>query len=308
MPCNLQKRQYASAAVFLGLMAVAIPLVSQKQSPDTLGDGSARSAPAGSQIAEVVRRLCESGRATSVETIRKQLERASCQLSLPSANSTKLTAQELRRRAQQAHVRVGWVYQCIKCNEWHVNLSGGYALTTNGAVATCYHVASPPRDLRIGVLIVAAHGKVFSIVEVLAANRYADACIVQVKGDGFTALPLNTNVAIGDTVYCFSNLGERNAFTPGVVKSFLRLPERRLENVRGAPPFIPLRIQVSVMWGIGDSGSALLDECGNAIGHASTLTLTNGTITNSHETPPPQSIFHEATSAKDVLSLTRIAP
>jgi len=302
-----QQQHGCATPLYLVLVAI-VPMVARSQSTFTPFQGLTLEGKANLQTIEAVRRLHESGQTIAVETIRKQLERSSCQLSLPSTNSTRLTAQQIRQRAEKAYLRMGWVYQCIKCDQWHVTLAGGYALTTNGAVATCYHVVNPPRDLRTGALIAADRvGKVFPVMEVLAANRYADACIVQVKGDGFTPLPLNTNVTVGDTVYCFDNQGERDAFAQGVVTRFVKLPERRLENVRGAPLFVPLRIQVTATWELGSSGSALLDECGNAIGHASTLTFTNDSARNSHETPPPQSIFHEATSGKDIFSLVQTA-
>jgi S1-C subfamily serine protease len=299
------QRRYRRATAFpFLLLAVIVPIIARPQSTTVRGSDSTPEAQAGSQIIDAVRQAQGSNQVTAVE-IRKQLERSNCQLTLPPVGSTKLTAEEIRQRAQQARLRVGWVYQCIKCDEWHANLSGGYALTTNGAVATCYHVVNPPRDFRAGTLIAADHRvKVFPVTEVLAANRYADACVIQVKGEGFTPLSLNTNISIGDTVYCLSNdRGEHDAFTQGVVKRFLQLPERRRENVRGAPTFTPLRIQVSVTFEPGSSGSAVLDEFGNAIGHASTITLLDRARSTPAEGFPPQPTSHEATSVRDILSL-----
>ena len=306
MSKNLAQQQSRGgrALLFLSLAAI-VSMGAWAQSPAS-GGGATEAIQANSQFIEVIRQLQTSNPTPNGETIRRQLERASCQLSLPLIGSTKLTIQEIRYRAQQAHLRVGWVYQCTKCDEWHDSLAGGYALTTNGAIATCYHVVNPPRDFRTGALVAMdSEGRVLPVTEALAANRYADACIVQVKGQHFTPLPLNTNTSVGDSVYCFSNpQGQTESFTQGIVRRFLRLPERRMDKIRGAPIFVPLRIQVSATWELGHSGSPLLDQCGNAIGQASTVTLENGITADSEATPTSQ-VFHEATSARDLLSLVR---
>ena len=76
---------------------------------------------------------------------RQQLKRTACQLALPEAGTRRLSAREICIAARQSHLRVGWSYLCPKCGNWHLNLAGGYALTTNGAVATCFHVVEPGR-------------------------------------------------------------------------------------------------------------------------------------------------------------------
>ena len=293
-----QRPVTALICFFLGVPVVAWsqPALTQERSTDR-------------QVTDTAKQLFKSGQTVTPETIRKQLERESCHITRPPVSTRKLTTSEIQLRAQKAHLRVGWVYLCTKCNQWHNNLAGGYALTTNGAIATCYHVVNPPRDFRTGALIaVSAGGSVIPVVEVLAANRYADACIVQAKGGGFTPLPLNTNLSVGAVVYCLNNpQAATNGFSQGTVNRFLQLPERRLENVHGAPLFAPLRIQVSATWELGASGSALFDECGNTIGHASTVTRENNMTDDAQAIPPSQNSY-EATSARDVLSLVQATP
>src|SRR5437879_4192123 len=90
------------------------------------------------------------------------------------------------------------------CDDWHVNLAGGYVLTADGAMATCYHVIQPERIMKEGCLVAADEsGKVYPIKEVIAANRYSNVCIVRVEGQDFKPLALNTNTYPGDTVYCY---------------------------------------------------------------------------------------------------------
>ena len=51
-----------------------------------------------------------------------------------------------------------------------------------------------------------------------------------------------------------------------MVERVFELPERRRVNEPGAPYFKPTRFHASLEWSAGDSGSAVLDESGNAVG------------------------------------------
>jgi hypothetical protein len=243
--------------------------------------------------------------------VKEQLKRASCQLELPPASATRLSAREICTAARRSHLRVGWSYFCSKCEDWHVNLAGGYLLTTNGAVATCYHVVQPVHEIRDGCLVAADEdGKVFPVKEILAANRYSDACILRVEGTNFRALPLNTNVHPGDVAYCYSDpLDQRGYFSDGIVNRFYQFPGRRPFSAPASASYSPTRLNVSTDWAPGSSGSAVLDECGNAIGHVSTI----ATVSEEEDVEagvlrfpgPTMIVFHEAVAARDVLLLIR---
>jgi hypothetical protein len=246
----------------------------------------------------------------TLATIREQLHRPSCQLDLPRPNTSKLRPREVWERARASYLRVGWFYLCTHCDQWRLNMAGGYLLTRDGAVGTGYHVVEPPRDLREGCLIVADDsGKIFPVSEILAANRDSDACILRIQGSGFAPLPLNTNVWPGDAAFCLSDpLGRRGYFSEGIVNRFFALPERRLPYTPGAPMFSPTRINVSTDWSFGSSGAPVLDEFGNAIGHVSLLAMEGTDLKEAagEKTADPATIiFHEATSARDILWLVK---
>jgi hypothetical protein len=259
------------------------------------------------ELAKRVETLRASGKAINKKIALEQLQRTSCRLKLPPASTKKAGARDIWARARQSHLRVGWSYQCVRCEEWHLKLAGGYALTTNGAVATAQHVVRPPTDLREGILVATDDdGKVFAVTEVLAANRAADVAIVRIACDELVPLALSTNVAPGDTVYCFSDpLERRGYFSQGIVNRFYEWsPGRRtaMANMTSV-----LRINISVAWASGSSGSAVLDECGNAIGQVSTISLAEdeGHDRLSTNNQPATIIFHEAASARDVLALVK---
>ena len=249
--------------------------------------------------------------------IAEQLKRTSCQLELPKPAALSMSSREICIAARRSHLRVGWAYLCDKCDDWHVNLAGGYCIASNGAVATCYHVVKPGREVKDGCLVAAdENGKVFPVTEVLAANRYSDACIVHVSGEGFTPLPLTTNIYPGDLAYCYSDpLDHRGYFSHGIVNRFYQFPGRRPVSAPASAAFAPLRLNVSTDWAPGSSGSAVLDQFGNAIGHVSTIALSGEEETAADQTESTLAgpfammiIFHEAVSARDVLFLTQPKP
>jgi hypothetical protein len=263
-------------------------------------------------LCDASKHLFTTGTVAKLQAIKQQLKRSSWPIDLPPPNTTKLSSRQICSLAREAHMRVGWSYLCDKCDQWHINLAGGYLLTTNGAIATCYHVVQPGREIKDGCLVAADdEGKLFPVLEVLAANRYSDVAIVRVAGDGFRPLPLQTNVYPGDLAFCYSDpLEERGYFSDGIVNRFYQFPGRRAFSAPESSAYAPTRLNVSTDWAPGSSGSAVLDECGNAIGHVSTISAVadeeESDSSDSHATTGPTMIvFHEAVSARDVLRLIK---
>jgi hypothetical protein len=297
-----------------GIIAIAVAgcCRAQAQAPGVpICDHAHQEAQYKTALLNTARELFAGGDALKPAKARQQLKRTSCKLALPEAGTQRLPAREICIAARQSHLCVGWSYLCPKCGNWHLNLAGGYALTTNGAVATCFHVVEPGRDVRDGCLVaVDEEGTVLPVAEVLAANRESDACIVRVAGNGFKPLPLSTNVYPGDTAYCYSDPADhRDYFSAGIVNRFYQLGESRPADARGSAAIAPTRINVSTDWAPGSSGSAVLDDCGNAIGHVAKISAVADDATpkaqDAHADRPAAIVFHEAVSARDVLRLTR---
>jgi hypothetical protein len=260
------------------------------------------------QLLSKANELRMAGKLLSYETVREQVKRKSCELNLPKPATQKLTDRELWQRSQQAHVRLGYVYKCQTCEEWHLNLSGAYYITADGAVATCYHVLNTREiSIREGYLFATTEdGKVFPVTEVLAGALQEDVAIVRAKPEApVTPLALNTNVYPGDPAWCYSDpAGRSSYFSKGMVNRFAVLPWG---------PFGKLspRISVSTDWAPNSSGSAVVDECGNAIGHVSSIETSGppqGRAMGNNrvaEQPATYMVFHYASRAADVLSLVK---
>jgi hypothetical protein len=178
-------------------------------------------------------------------------------------------------------------------------------------VATCFHVVDPAREIREGCLVAVDEKEtVLPVTEVLAANRDSDACIVRVRGGHFRPLPLNTNVYPGDTAYCYSDPAQhRDYFSAGIVNRFYQFSVTRPAGARSSSGGALTRINVSADWAPGSSGSAVLDDCGNAIGHAVSISTMRDEPDPKAQDPHVQGraaiVFHEAVGARDVLLLTR---
>jgi hypothetical protein len=302
-------RAFASA-VFLQTVADCGPIFAQ--APDVpLYKQGRRESQYDDTIAKATKALFAGTNVIKLAQVKEQLKRPSCQLELPKPSAAKLPAREVYNAARHGHLRVGWAYLCKTCDQWHVNLAGGYPINKSGAVATCYHVINPGRDIRNGCLVAADEdGVVFPVTEVLAANRYSDACIVRVAAENLKPLPLNTNVYPGDLAYCYSDpLDHRGYFSDGIVNRFYQFPGRRPFSAPPSAAFAPTRINVGTDWAPGSSGSAVLDQCGNAIGHVSTIgVLSDEELSDEGETRQPgptMIVFHEAVAARDVLQLIR---
>ena len=233
---------------------------------------SDRSAPS-QAVLDQAERLRADGLLLQAEAITAQLETpVAGPVQLVNAQSSPLPAREVAARARASGVHVGWYYLCSSCNRWHAKLLGGYAIARD-AVVTAHHCVDPEKTpMREGYLIaVDSSGKVRPVTALLAGSKDMDAVILRVGGSDLKPLALNDNVAPGDAAYCLSDpLGQNGYFSQGIVNRFLWLHGRK-----GVPGSLEelgfLRMNVSTEWAPGSSGAAVLDECGNVIGHVATI-------------------------------------
>ena len=244
------------------------------------------------------------GALLSIGEVTNQMRRATCELQLPKPSEKKLSDREIWQRSREAHVRVGWHYLCHKCNHWHQNLAGGYFITADGVIATCYHVVEPDDGIREGYLVAGTEdGRFFPITEVLAADKTSDVAILRAKLDApAKPLALNMNVFPGDAAWCYSDpLGRSGYFSKGMVNRFFIQPRKQRAETA--------RMEVSTDWAPGSSGAAVLDECGNAIGHVSEISSAgSGRNRGTNQTAgaaSPVIVFHCASRAADVLALVK---
>lgn len=219
--------------------------------------------------------LRDSGKLLSAKQVTDALEAPNSQpLVLPAPSVERLEPRALAELGRKALVRIGWFYLGKHPKEWHVNLADGYAISADGAVATCQHCIAPEeQEMREGYLIASdASGNIFPVTAVLAQDKEMDAAIVRVEGGTFTPLPLNDQTAPGDTVYVFSDpMSAVGYFTSGILNRFFWLDGNKTTDATTIEGARNLRLHVSADWAPGSSGAALLDVYGNAVGHVSVI-------------------------------------
>ena len=268
------------------------------------------------------KKLHEASALLSMTKVLEQSKQVSCTLVLPPADTKPLAPRERWQRARLSHIRVGAYFLCSKCDKWHLDLAGGYAITADGAVATCAHVIAPPTDMKEGWLVAATEDDVLlPVTEVLACNSGTDSAIIRVKTDApLTPLPLGLDVSPGDPVWCFSDpSGKRGYFSEGIVSRFVKRPFLRKKEAADLPQNVevpkPVWLETTLDWAPGSSGSALIDAFGNCVGHVSEIqtVLENpppvrknkNEATSSSQQLGTQIVFHQAIGAVEVRALVK---
>lgn len=267
--------------------------------------------------------LKAAGKLLPMKDAETQFDRTSCELTLPPAGTTPLSARDRWKQSRLGHIRVGHFYLCTKCDKWHLDLSGGYAITADGAVGTCAHVLPAPEGMREGYLVAATDDdEVLPVTEVLAVSSGTDCAIIRVKSEKpLTPLPLGTDVTPGDEVWCFSDpSGKRGYYSEGIVSRFVKRPFLRKKETKDLPEGAaipkPVWLETTLDWAPGSSGSAVVDAHGNCVGHVSEIQPVL-------EDPPPGAankkrsaaftpgtyiVFHQAITAGELLKLIKPKP
>ncbi len=224
-------------------------------------------------IIEKCQQLIKDGKLLSNEEVGKQLISPKYEaISLAPPLEKPLAVEEISERARAAHARVGYCYLCTKCDHWHLNLAGGYAISSD-VLVTCDHVIKTSLTMREGYLIaVDVKGNVFPVTAVMARSYSMDAAVLRIAGGDFQPLPLQHAVKQGAQSYCYSSpLGQQGYFSDGIINRFLWTDGYQGGDKESIAVNRFLRVNISTDWAPGSSGSAVLDDCGNAIAHVSQI-------------------------------------
>ncbi len=247
-------------------------------------------------LLEIAARLVKPGQFLDHTRVKEQLRQPKPErIALQGESAGARSGRDIARIARAAHLRAGWFYRCTRCDKMHLNLGGAYAIAPD-VIATANHVVEPPETLKDGWLIVAdENNELFATTAILGADARADAALVRVVAGGLKPLPLRADVELGEPAYCFSDpLKHRGYFSAGIVN---RLFSAGLKDDPSSQ-----RLNVSTDWAQGSSGSAVLDENGNVIGHVARIqTFTSNPAPSTGTTL----VMHEAISARTVLNLVK---
>jgi S1-C subfamily serine protease len=224
-------------------------------------------------LIEKIRVMIDEGKAISREDVKKSLENVKPEVvALEEVKRDVLSREEVAVVARAANLQVGYCYLCMQCDDWHLNLAGGYAVAPD-VVATCDHVIHSGMKMREGYLIVVdGNGEVYPVKSVIAGSKAMDAALLRVEGGNFKALALNGGVQQGASAYCYSSpLGQIGYFSEGIVNRFYWNDGYEGGEKESLLSARHMRVNFSTDWAPGSSGSAVLDQAGNVIGHVSSI-------------------------------------
>ncbi|MDB4383074.1 serine protease [Akkermansiaceae bacterium] len=294
------------------LIALALILPASAQSPNVSIFEQSRNGLRAEEkrIAKQAEKLFEDGKLLGLEATGELIKSPpAAKLKLPAALQTALTPTQIATRAKASGYRVGWAYLCNNCDNWHINLAGGYALTTDGVLGTCAHVIKMDnKKMRKGGLIAVDHsGKVFPVTSILANDNKIDGALIKIDAKTIP-LPLNDQVSPGDSAFCLSRpLKQGQYFSQGMVNRFYWDSDQRGDDPNSIKALGDLKLNVSTRWAPGSSGSAVLDTFGNVIGHVATIsTMGNGGSRKDNDKGRTLITLHSATPARAMMALARL--
>lgn len=264
-------------AIVLYLLAatVAFPGLLSAQSADTpiFGQNAPSIEQENKDIIEKALRVVEEAKPMTKDQIDLQLiDPVPAPVKLLPPRTAPMSSEDIAKHARAINLRVGYLYKCLKCDHWHVNLAGGYAIAED-VIVTCDHVLATKTKMREGYLIaVDQDGKVACATAVLAHNAVLDAAVIRVAGAKFIPVPLNSDVRQGASSYSFSRpLQQGGYFTSGIVNRFFWDSSYTGSEPDSLNDLLHLRVNFSNDWAPGSSGSPLFDQAGNAIAHVSMI-------------------------------------
>ncbi|MEN8693453.1 MAG: S1 family peptidase [Akkermansiaceae bacterium] len=247
--------------------------------------------------------LLENGHILTLESVKEAMENPEAvKVPLKKATMRVLEPAAIAKKAQASIYRVGWAYLCPHCDHWHTNLGGGYAVSDDGVLATCAHVVDPEGiKMRKGCLVAVSHtGQVFPVTKIHAYHDQMDAALVRIDSET-KGLALNDQVSPGDAAFCLSRpLKQGKYFTRGIINRFYWNSNKRGKDESSLEALGYLKMNVSSRWAPGSSGSPVLDQFGNVIGHVATIKALGN---NAKKDKESFITLHSATPARGVMAL-----
>ena len=123
--------------------------------------------------------LVEGKDTPSLEELNRQLSRKQTKVDAPAKKSGKFPSHELYGRCKSSVLMIGRIYKCDKCTRWHVGSASAFAISSDGIIATNYHVIEEKDGAALGAMDLS--GKTYAVTEVLAASKADDVAILRLK-------------------------------------------------------------------------------------------------------------------------------
>ncbi|MEK6257185.1 MAG: serine protease [Planctomycetota bacterium] len=214
-------------------------------------------------LSKVGAKLHKAGKTKGDVELRRQLDRKTCELTLPTATDEPIADCDLYLRACESVFIVCSLYKSE--SDWQTSLATAFALTEDGVLSTSCHVFDN-EDTADAIVVMDARKNVYPVTELLAANKLTDTCLFRIDAQNLKPLPLAEDAVPGAHVRVVAHPGDSfYYFSSGHVANY----ERDGDSVTW--------MNVTADFGQGSSGGPVFNEHGHVIGQVSrTFTLYAG--------------------------------
>lgn len=189
--------------------------------------------------------------------IRRQLNRKTPhEGNVPKAGpKDTVEASNLYNHARKATLVIGHLFLCDKCDNWHLSIAGGVLISPGGLALTNHHVLAFDRASIFGAMT--SDGKVYPIVEVLAASRKDDVALIRIESDKpLPYVSLANSAPVGTSVYAVSHPDSHfYALTAGDISRYSMSPKEKTQ-----------RLEITANFARGSSGCGVYNKLGQLVG------------------------------------------
>lgn len=165
---------------------------------------------------------------------------------------------DLYDRVDDGVLVIARMYLCGRCDRLHASCASGFAVTADGLVVTNHHVMASDDENTITFVAMTRSGKVYPIVEVLAASDKHDLALIRLDmgQDKLSPVPIARTAEVGESVHVVSHpSGRFYEYSRGHVGRFLI--SQRNQNTA--------RISVTSHYGGGSSGGPIFNDQGQVV-------------------------------------------
>ncbi|MFK7790410.1 MAG: serine protease [Phycisphaeraceae bacterium] len=178
------------------------------------------------------------------------------------------------------------LYLCGKCDKLHANNASGFVISKDGLAVTNHHVMENTDEKTQTFVAMTRSGKVYPIVEVLAASDKHDLALIRLDvGDAeLSPVPIARDAEVGEDVHVVSHpKGRFYEYSKGHIGRFLISP--RNKNTK--------RISVTSHYGGGSSGGPIFNDRGQVV----------AVVSEAEVVPDRKIVFYDAVPYSAILDL-----
>ncbi|MGB1124514.1 MAG: S1 family peptidase [Phycisphaeraceae bacterium] len=268
--------------LLLALLVSFAPFAYSADAPEYINDRAIRG-----NIEQQGRKLSDAGKTIENKILQERMKSDFTVDAVPPAEFT-LTkdGDDLYDTVDDGVLVIARLYLCGKCDKLHANNASGFAISKDGLAVTNHHVMENKDENTQTFVAMTRSGKVYPIIEVLAASDKHDLALIQLDmGDEqLNPVPIARTAKVGDDVHVVSHpKGRFYEYSRGHIGRFLLSPRNK-----NTP-----RISVTSNYGGGSSGGPIFNDQGQVV----------AVVSEAEVVPDRKIVFYDAVPYQAILDL-----